>query len=139
MDIVHVPHNIKRSGQKAHTLLPHVHRVAALLKRWWLGTHQGSIEQQHLNAYLDEFVFRYNRRSSTYRGLLFHRLMEQVVKMPPTIYAHIIGGDEKMRREDLLSLLASWRAATVWHLGSSDMPLLTSRFGRRGSRLGPAP
>lgn len=57
--------------------LPKAHRVAALLKRWLLGTHQGGVKRQHLQAYLDEFVFRFNRRTARSRGLLFRRLLEQ--------------------------------------------------------------
>ncbi len=60
---------------KAHVVHPHVHRVAALLKRWLLGTHQGAVSDQHLDAYLDEFVFRFNRRRSRNRGLIFWRLV----------------------------------------------------------------
>ena len=56
-----------------------VHRVAALLKRWLLGTHQGAVQNQHLEYYLDEFTFRFNRRTSRSRGLLFYRLMQQAV------------------------------------------------------------
>ena len=56
---------------------PLAHRVASLLKRWWLGTHQGAISQEHLGYYLDEFTFRFNRRTSRSRGKLFYRLIEQ--------------------------------------------------------------
>jgi transposase-like protein len=75
--------NIKGSGQLAHKALPRVHRVAALLKRWWLGTHQGSIRPLHLEYYLDEFTFRFNRRSSAGRGQLFFRLAQQAVQVEP--------------------------------------------------------
>jgi hypothetical protein len=57
-------------------LLPGVHRVASLVKRWLLGTHQGSVEVDHLQAYLDEFTFRFNRRRSWARGMLFYRLIQ---------------------------------------------------------------
>jgi hypothetical protein len=60
--------------------MPNVHRVAALLKRWWLGTHQGAISKEHLAYYLDEYTFRFNRRGSAFRGLLFYRLLEQAVR-----------------------------------------------------------
>lgn len=60
-----------------------VHRVAALVKHWLTGTHQGSFEEDHLHAYLDEFAFRFNRRKSTRRGMLFFRLMQQCVAMYP--------------------------------------------------------
>jgi len=61
----------------AHVLMPGVHRVASLLKRWLLGTHQGAVRSAHLDYYLDEFTFRFNRRTSRARGLLFHRLVQQ--------------------------------------------------------------
>ena len=66
---------LSKTGTKAHVVHPHVHRVASLLKRWLLGTHQGAVADQHLDAYLDEFVFRYNRRHARNRGLLFWRLV----------------------------------------------------------------
>jgi len=61
-------------------LLPRVHRVIALLKRWLLGTHQGAIAQEHLDAYLDEFTFRFNCRTSKSCGNLFYRLAQQAVQ-----------------------------------------------------------
>ena len=70
--------------------MPAVHRVSSLLKRWLLGTHQGSVSPEHLDAYLGEFTFRFNRRSSRRRGLLFHRLLEQAVITPPTTYTQTI-------------------------------------------------
>ena len=57
--------------------MPGVHRVASLLQRWLLGTHQGGVSPEHLDAYLNEFTFRFNRRRSRRRGLLFYRLLEQ--------------------------------------------------------------
>jgi len=56
-------------------------RVSSLLKRWLLGTHQGAVRPQQLDYYLDEFTFRFNRRSSSHRGLLFYRLLEQAVQL----------------------------------------------------------
>ena len=67
----------------AEYLLPRVHRVASLLKRWMLGTHQGAIAHEHLNDYLDEFTFRFNRRTSASRGKLFYRLTQQAVQVEP--------------------------------------------------------
>jgi len=64
-------------------LLPRVHRVAALLERWLLGTHQGAVAHRQLDYYLDEFTFRFNRRSSRSRGKLFYRLIQQAVQVPP--------------------------------------------------------
>ena len=71
--------------------MPRVHKVASLLKRWLLGTHQGGIQRQHLDYYLDEFTFRFNRRHSKARGLLFHRLAEQAVAVGPVHPRAIIG------------------------------------------------
>jgi len=64
-------------------LLPRVHRVISLLKRWLLGTHQGAVSHSHLNAYLNEFTFRFNRRTSKSRGKLFYRLAQQAVQTKP--------------------------------------------------------
>ena len=70
--------------------LPRVHRVISLLKRWLLGTHQGAVSAAHLDYYLDEFTFRFNRRRSRHRGLLFHRLAQQAVAVAPVPYARLI-------------------------------------------------
>lgn len=74
----------------AHVTMPGVHRVASLLKRWLLGTHQGSVKPHHLDYYLDEFTFRFNRRTSRSRGLLFYRLLEQAVATEPITYDEIV-------------------------------------------------
>lgn len=79
----------------AHVSLGGVHRVAALLKRWLMGTHHGAVEPKHLDAYLDEYVFRFNRRTSRSRGMLFYRLIQQAVSTPPLTYAEVI---KPMRR-----------------------------------------
>ena len=71
-------------------VLPNVHRIAALLKRWLLGTHQSYLNKNKLEYYLDEYVFRYNRRTSKSRGLLFSRLIEQGVNAEPISYEKII-------------------------------------------------
>ena len=71
-------------------LMPRVHRVASLLKRWLLGTHQGAIAHQHLDAYLDEFTFRFNRRTSASRGKLFYRLAQQAVQVDPAPFRSLI-------------------------------------------------
>jgi len=80
----------------AHVAMPAVHRVASLLKRWVLGTHQGALSHQHLDYYLDEFTFRFNRRTSRSRGLLFYRLAKQAAATPPTHYKDIVGGDHSI-------------------------------------------
>ncbi len=74
---------LSNSGDPAHVSLPGVHRIASLLKRWMLGTHQGSFDPEHLQAYLEEFTFRFNRRTSRSRGLIFRRLIEQAVATGP--------------------------------------------------------
>jgi transposase-like protein len=73
----HEPTTVSTSGQEAHEVLPAVHTVFSLIKRWVMGTLQGSVSPEHLQAYFDEWVFRFNRRRSRSRGLLFHRLMAQ--------------------------------------------------------------
>jgi transposase-like protein len=78
--------NISSSGDPAHVSMPAVHRVASLLKRWLLGTHQGSVTAEYLDAYLNEFAFRFNRRHSRLRGLLFLRLLQHAVVTAPTRY-----------------------------------------------------
>lgn len=79
----HVVTNVRASGDPAHVAMPEVHRVASLLKRWLLGTHQGAVSHDQLDYYLDEFTFRFNRRRSRHRGLLFYRLLEQAVATEP--------------------------------------------------------
>lgn len=76
--------------EPAHVSMAGVHRVASLIKRWILGTHHGSVQPEHLDAYLDEFVFRFNRRTSNSRGLLFYRLMQQAVASDPVTYADVV-------------------------------------------------
>ena len=90
----HEVSNIKRSGTTASTLLPRVHRVISLLKRWITGTHQGAISRKHLDYYLDEFTFRFNRRTSGSRGLLFQRLVEQALALSPVRGDALIGGTQ---------------------------------------------
>jgi len=78
-------HKVDRAIVKTEyeELLPNVHRVASLLKRWLIGTHQNFVSNERMQYYLDEFVFRYNRRKSKSRGLLFERIIEQAVKHKP--------------------------------------------------------
>lgn len=80
-----------RGHQKSPSdLLPRVHRVISLLKRWLLGTHQGAVSFEHLDYYLDEFTFRFNRRRSRSRGKLFFRLVQQAVAVEPATYASMV-------------------------------------------------
>ena len=83
---------LKRSKSSASDLLPRVHRVASLLKRWILGTHQGAVSPEHLDGYLDEFSFRFNRRTSQSRGKLFYRLLQNAMTVEPAPYKDIIKG-----------------------------------------------
>ena len=85
---------LSSSGDPAHVSMPGVHRVASLLKRWVLGTHQGSVSSAHLQSYLEEFTFRFNRRTSRSRGLVFRRLIEQAVATGPVIEAEVTYGYE---------------------------------------------
>lgn len=90
-------HKVTKVGEDnkpAHELMPRVHRIASLLKRWLLGTHQGGVQKRHLDYYLDEFTFRFNRRRSRSRGLLFYRLIEQAVNIGPVCYKDLVGGTE---------------------------------------------
>jgi len=75
---------------RASELLPRVHRVVSLLKRWLMGTHQGAIAHDHLDYYLDEFTFRFNRRKSASRGKLFYRLAQQAVQIDPQPYRTLV-------------------------------------------------
>jgi len=79
----HVVINVSNTGDPAHVAMPAVHQVASLVKRWLLGTHQGSVALWHLPYYLDEYTFRFNRRTSKSRGLLFYRLLQQAVRTDP--------------------------------------------------------
>jgi transposase-like protein len=83
---------IGRLTEAAQNPLPRVNRIASLLKRWLLGTHQGAVRPEHLDYYLDEFTFRSNRRTSRSRGLLFYRLMKQAVDLAPIRAKDLIGG-----------------------------------------------
>ncbi len=71
-------------------------RIASLLKRWLLGIHQGAVSGKHLDYYLDEYTFRFNRRASRSRGMLFYRLMQQAVTTASTPYRQLVDGNHKM-------------------------------------------
>jgi len=83
---------VREDGDVGDNLLPLVNRVVALLKKWLQGTHQGAVHPSHLDYYLDEFTFRFNRRTSRSRGKLFYRLVEQAVAIAPTTGHNIRGG-----------------------------------------------
>jgi transposase-like protein len=81
---------LKGKKKTPSELMPRVHRVISLLKRWLLGTHQGAVSHKHLDYYLDEFTFRFNRRRSKSRGKLFFRLAQQAVAVDPVTYYRIV-------------------------------------------------
>ena len=81
---------LKGRAESASELLPRVHLVISLLKRWLLGTHQGAVSPEHLDYYLDEFAFRFNRRTSRSRGKLFYRLLQQAAAIEPTPYKALV-------------------------------------------------
>lgn len=82
----------RKTADVGENLLPLANRVASLLKRWLDGTHQGAVRPSHLDYYLDEYTFRYNRRTSRSRGKLFYRLVQQAVAVPPVTGQDIRGG-----------------------------------------------
>jgi transposase-like protein len=84
-------------GEDSGDLLPAVHRIASLAKRWLLGTHQGAVEAAHLQGYLNEFVFRFNRRNSRSRGLLFYRVLELAVGHEPLRYKNLVANPSPKR------------------------------------------
>ena len=81
---------VRPTVEVGEDLLPHFHRVASLLKQWMIGTHQGAISHEHLDYYLDEYTFRFNRRTSRHRGKLFYRLVQQAVAIEPTPYKDMV-------------------------------------------------
>lgn len=80
--------------EPGHVTLPGPHRIASLLKRWNAGTHHYRVEREHLPYYLDEFTFRFNRRRSKARGMLFYRLLQQAVNTDPHPLHDLIGGTD---------------------------------------------
>lgn len=87
LDSIGYIHEIISSSEEiGEDLLPNCHRIASLLKRWLLGTHQGAVSQEHLDYYLDEYTFRFNRRTSTHRGKLFYRLLKNAVRIEPVTF-----------------------------------------------------
>ena len=88
----HRPRLINANGKTVSALLPRVHRVTSLLRRWLMGTHQGALSREQLDTYLEEFTFRFNRRTSRYRWKLFYGLVSQAVSIEPTPYSRLIAG-----------------------------------------------
>jgi hypothetical protein len=81
---------LKRKQKNPSELMPRVHRVISLFKRWLLGTRQGAVSQKHLDYHLDEFTFRFNQRRSKNPGKLFFRLAQQAVAANPVPYERIV-------------------------------------------------
>jgi transposase-like protein len=96
-------HKVSIIKEEGPQVMPRIHLVASLLKRWLLGTHQGAVSREHLQAYLEEFCFRFNRRSSRSRGKLFFRIMEQAVRREPLSYAKIIKHSRPFHRPKKMS------------------------------------
>lgn len=88
----HRPRLINANGKTVSALLPRVHRVTSLLRRWLMGTHQGALSREQLDTYLEEFTFRFNRRTSRYRWKLFYGLVSQAVSIEPAPYSRLIAG-----------------------------------------------
>lgn len=86
---VHIAQVHRGRPKEAEALLPRVHRVISLLRRWLLGTHQWAVAAEYLQDYLDEFTFRFNRRTSASRGKLFYRLAQQAVQVAPTTHENL--------------------------------------------------
>lgn len=83
---------VRKNAEVGEHLLPYCHRIASLLKRWLVGTHQGAVSHEHLDYYLDEYTFRFNRRTSRHRGMLFYRLLQHAMETDPVKYSQLIKG-----------------------------------------------
>ena len=95
---IHHPTTLRGKGKQASkAILPGVNKVASLIKRWLLGIHHGGVSKKHLSYYLDEFTFRFNRRMSASRGMLFWRLIQQAVLIDHTSYKSLINADSVER------------------------------------------
>jgi hypothetical protein len=94
LEITHERHIVVSAAEPAHVLLPGVHRVASLLKRWLAGTFHDGQGFAHLDYYLDEFTFRFNRRNSRRRGMLWYRLAQQAVNTDPHPYRDLVAKPE---------------------------------------------
>ena len=117
-------------GPTQGSSLPAVHRVASLAKRWLLGTRQGSVEEAHLPAYLNEFVFRFNRRNSRSRGMLFYRVMELAAGHEPIRYADILASRKPRGKAPATSRqrLPAQPGTPQQRTGPGARPKCSSRF-----------
>jgi transposase-like protein len=94
---------VRKTATIGDNLLPLCHREAALIKRWLTGTHQGAVSHEHLAYYLDEYTFRFNRRTSRYRGKLFYRLLQNAVAVDAIPYQDIAKGVRRQKSQDTIS------------------------------------
>ena len=93
-------HVVQKEAKLGDNLLPLVNMVASLLKRWLLGTHQGAVQHSHLDYYLDEYTFRFNRRTSKSRGLLFYRLLTQAIDLGPVLESQLKAGESDPKAQE---------------------------------------
>ena len=93
-DCEHRPTNLSKASEDAHEILPAIHRVFSLLHRVLLGTYQGGVRRKHLPRYLAEFEFRFNRRNSKQRGLLFQRLLSCATQRESPYHWEIVGRED---------------------------------------------
>ncbi len=118
---------MRQQDDPAHIVMPGVHRVASLLQRWLLGTYQGRVSPEHLDAYLNEFTFRFNRRRSRRRGLLFYRLLQQAIATDPVTYRSLVANPSPTGRRPAHASNPG-RVATVpavqrpWRENTGDTP-----------------
>jgi len=94
---------VRKTATIGDNLLPLCHREAALIKRWLIGTHQGAVSHEHLAYYLDEYTFRFNRRTSRYRGKLFYRLLQNAVAVDAIPYQAITKGVRRQKSQNTTS------------------------------------
>jgi transposase-like protein len=98
---------LKAKKKTPSELMPRVHRVISLLNRWLIGTHQGAVSHKHLEYYLDEYTFRFNRRTSKSRGKLFFRLAQQAVAVDPVTYDQMVHPTSAKTKAKPLGLTSS--------------------------------
>lgn len=91
---------VQKHPDLGDNLLPLVNMVASLLKRWLLGTHQGAVQHSHLDYYLDDYTFRFNRRTSKSRGLLFYRLLNQAIDLGPVLESQLKAGKSHRKPQE---------------------------------------
>jgi transposase-like protein len=101
-DLNYIHEVVRKKEDIGDNLLPACNKVASLLKRWLLGTHQGAVSHDHLDYYLDEFTFRFNRRTSHYRGKLFYRLIQQAMLTDHITYQELIKGDRDLKPKNTI-------------------------------------